>query len=73
MTLNLTQSETKELLQNKTNTISRNGLEIVIDLDDAIECGYNITVVNPYDKVHLNEKALMDCRIENAVKHDGLF
>lgn len=54
-TLELTIKETKELMKWGSVEISRNGMDIVVEINRYLDNDYTITIINPYSKVILNK------------------
>ena len=54
--IKLNEKDTKTLLECNNITIQRNGFEIVIEKNPSSENGFEIYVMNPYDKVKMSKK-----------------
>lgn len=54
--IKLNEQETKTLLECNIVVIERNGFEIVIEKNPNAENGFEIYVMNPYNKVELSKK-----------------
>ena len=54
--IKLSEKDTKTLLECNNITIQRNGFEIVIEKNPNAENGFEIYVMNPYNKVELSKK-----------------
>lgn len=54
--IKLSEKDTKTLLERNNITIQRNGFEIVIEKNPNAENGFEIYVMNPYNKVELSKK-----------------
>lgn len=52
-TLKLTLEETRELKETGSVEIVRNGFDMLVEVSAAAECGYWVTIINPYEKVIL--------------------
>lgn len=52
-TLKLTVEETRELKESGSVEIVRNGLDMIVEVSEYEECGYWVTIINPYNKVIL--------------------
>lgn len=49
----LTLEETRELKENGSVEIVRNGFDMLVEVSEYEECGYWVTILNPYNKVVL--------------------
>lgn len=49
----LTKEESKELKETGSVEITRNGFDMLVEKDENVECGYQVWIINPYEKVIL--------------------
>lgn len=54
--IKLNEKETQTLIECNIVVIKRNGFEIVIEKNPSSENGFEIYVMNPYDKVKMSKK-----------------
>lgn len=47
----LTKEESKALKEYGSVEVTRNGFDILVEEDREVECGYIITIINPYEKI----------------------
>lgn len=52
-TLKLTLEESRELKETGSVEIVRNGFDMLVEVSEDTECGYWVTIINPYEKVIL--------------------
>ncbi len=51
----LTKEETKVLKELGSVEITRYGFDMLVEVDIDLDLGYNITIINPYNKVLLSK------------------
>ena len=52
----LTKEETKSFKEYGSVEITRNGFDILVEEDSNRDCGYRITIINPYENIVLSKE-----------------